>query len=221
MRKIFILLLLSQSLSSQITKNMGDFNQLKVFDQLNVQLIPADENVIEIQGDRAEEVQLVNNNGELKLRMGFKKLLKGEDITIKLYFKNLQYIDASEGSYIICDEPIKQTMLDLNTKEGGEIIMILDVERAKVRAVSGGKISISGTSSVLDATIGTGGILDAQKFETTQTAVSITTGGEAAVFATDVVDAKVRAGGTITIFGNPKQVNQKTILGGKIIQSNR
>jgi hypothetical protein len=36
-----------------------------------------------------------------------------------------------------------------------------------------------------------------------------------------LVDAKVRAGGTITIFGKPKQINQKTVLGGSINQSNR
>jgi hypothetical protein len=34
---------------------------------------------------KAKEV--VNNNGELKLRMPFPKLLSGEDISIKLYFK--------------------------------------------------------------------------------------------------------------------------------------
>jgi hypothetical protein len=35
-------------------------------------------------------VEVVNNNGELKLRMPFPKLLSGEDISIKLYFKNIE-----------------------------------------------------------------------------------------------------------------------------------
>jgi hypothetical protein len=34
-----------------------------------------------------KQVEVVNNNGELKLRMPFPKLLSGEDISIKLYFK--------------------------------------------------------------------------------------------------------------------------------------
>jgi hypothetical protein len=33
------------------------------------------------------------------------------------------------------------------------------------------------------------------------------------------MDAKTRAGGTITIYGNPKQINQKSVAGGKIIQA--
>jgi hypothetical protein len=31
-----------------------------------------------------------SNNGELKLRMPFPKLLSGEDISIKLYLKNIE-----------------------------------------------------------------------------------------------------------------------------------
>jgi hypothetical protein len=44
-------------------------------------------------------------------------------------------------------------------------------------------------------------------------------GGEAAIFATNSVDAKVRAGGDITIFGKPKQINKKIIAGGTIEQA--
>ena len=32
----------------------------------------------------------------------------------------------------------------------------------------------------------------------------------------DLVDAKVRAGGNIMIFGKPKKINQKTVAGGNI-----
>ena len=39
------------------------------------------------------------------------------------------------------------------------------------------------------------------------------------VVFTDFVDAKVRAGGDIVIFGKPKQINQKVIAGGTITES--
>jgi hypothetical protein len=46
-------------------------------------------------------------------------LLSGDDITIKLYFKNIEGISASEGSYVSSDTD-KQTMLDLNAKSGAD-----------------------------------------------------------------------------------------------------
>lgn len=222
MKKLSIVMLLISSLGfSQVTKKLGEFNAINVFDRISVELIPSSENKIEIKGDRAGEVEIVNNNGTLKIRMSLKKLLDGESVSAKLYYTNLESIDASEGSYIIGDDVIKQSSIKVNAKEGSEIRLNIDVEKAEVRAVTGGILQIKGSATNQDASIGTGGILRANGLETSQTTVKITTGGEADVRATELVDAKVRAGGTITIFGNPKQINKKVTLGGNINESKR
>ena len=54
-----------------------------------------------------------------------------------------------------------------------------------------------------------------------QTDVSIKAGGEADVRASELVKADVKAGGIITIYGKPSQINQKTTLGGTITESRR
>lgn len=222
MKKISIIMLLISSLSfAQVTKNLGEFNAINVFDRISVELIPSSENKIEIKGDRAGEVEIVNNNGTLKIRMSLKKLLDGEEVSAKLYYTNLESIDASEGSYIIGDDVIKQSSIKVNAKEGSEIRLNIDVEKAELRAVTGGILQIKGSATNQDASIGTGGILRANGLETSQTTVKITTGGEADVRATELVDAKVRAGGTITVFGSPKQINKKVTLGGSINESKR
>jgi hypothetical protein len=38
--------------------------------------------------------------------------------------------------------------------------------------------------------------------------------GNAEIYATTLVDAKVRAGGSIYIYGSPKQINKETLLEG-------
>lgn len=222
MKKLSIIMLLISSLGfAQVTKKLGEFNAINVFDRISVELIPSSENKIEIKGDRAGEVEIVNNNGTLKIRMSLKKLLDGEEVSAKLYYTNLESIDASEGSYIIGDDVIKQSSIKVNAKEGSEIRLNIDVEKAELRAVTGGILQIKGSATNQDASIGTGGILRANGLETSQTTVKITTGGEADVRATELVDAKVRAGGTITVFGSPKQINKKVTLGGSINESKR
>jgi hypothetical protein len=52
-------------------------------------LISGSENKVIITGWE-QEVEVVNNNGELKLRMPFPKLLSGNDIKIQLYYKNIE-----------------------------------------------------------------------------------------------------------------------------------
>ncbi|AWA29276.1 DUF2807 domain-containing protein [Flavobacterium magnum] len=205
--------------AAQIDKTLGDFNEVKVFDRINVELVPSSENRIEISGQRSEEVEIVNKNGLLKIRMKFGKLLEGDDVMAKLYFTKIQSVDASEGAYIGSDATFRQTAFEVTAKEGAEINLALDVAKAKIKSVTGGIVKIRGKAQNQEASLGTGGILEAQDLQTVQTTVSITTGGEADVNASELVDAKVRAGGTITIYGHPKQINRNTMLGGDIVES--
>ena len=64
-----------------------------------------------------------------------------------------------------------------------------------------------------------GGIYEGKDLKTNQTTITANAGGEADIFATDFVDAKVRAGGDITIYGKPKQINQKVVAGGNITEA--
>lgn len=221
--KLFILLLITQISFSQetITKNLGDFDSVKVFDKISLQLIPSEESKIELSGKNSSEVEIVNNNGELKVRMSIGKFLSGEDITALLYYKNIQSLDACEGSYVSSEKAIKQLSFSINSKEGAEVKLKLEVQKLSVRATSGGKINLEGTAKNQDIIITSGAVLNAKDLQTEETNVAISAGGTADVRASELVDAKVRAGGTITIFGKPKRINQKTILGGSINQSNR
>jgi hypothetical protein len=220
MKKLVIIafVFLSQFTNAQVTRNLGDFDAVKVFDKINVKLISGSENKIIITGNRAEEVEIVNKNGELKIRMPFPKLLSGDDITIKLYFKRIESISASEGSYVSSESTFKQTSIDLNSKAGSEINIDLDVEKVNVKANSGGIIDISGKALNQDVVITSGGILKASDLNTSQTSISVAAGGKAEIYATTLVDAKVKAGGSIYIHGKPKQINKETLLGGTIIE---
>ncbi len=206
--------------ASQIVKNVGDFHEVKVFDRISVQLVASGENKVEISGNRAEDVEVVNNNGELKIRMKLEKLLKGEEVEATVYYTKIKNIEAGQGSFIGSAEAIKITSLDINAKEGAEIKLSLDVTKADVRAVTGGIVKLSGTADEVDVNIGTGGIVEARQLMATRAEVDINAGGEATVSASDVVDADIKAGGTVTYYGNPKRVEEKTTLGGTIRKGN-
>ena len=219
MKKILILTILAVQFSfAQVKKEVGDFDKVRVFDRISVELIPANENRIEINGSRSNEVEVVNKNGELKIKMSLKKLLKGEEIEAKLYFKRIETIDATEGSYVGSDTPFKQSSLEVSAKEGAEVKVTVDVQNINEKAYTGGTLTLSGTAVKQNITIGAGGIVDAKNLKTAETMVSVSAGGNAKIRATDVVDARVKAGGNVTIYGKPAQMKQKTTLGGTIEQ---
>ena len=218
MKKVFLvaIAIVSQATFAQVTKKLGDFNAVKVFDKLTVKLIASTENKVVISGTREKEVEVVNNNGELKLRMPFPKLLSGDAISIKLYYKNIDGISASEGAVVSSDAVFKQTIFDLNAKEGAKISLKVDAQKVNVKAVTGGIIELSGEAVNQDVVIMSGGVLKSKNLHTSQTTVNLSAGGNAEIYASTLVDAKVKAGGTVSIYGKPKQINQETILGGKI-----
>ena len=142
-------------------------------------------------------------------------------LKLNYFFKKIDNIEVNEGAFVTSDEIFNQTSISLEAKEGAEIKLKLAVQKVKIRAVSGGIIKIQGKATNQEVSIGTGGILEAENLETEQTTIKITTGGEAQIRASAYVDAQVRAGGTITIFGNPKQIDKKTVLGGTIQEAKR
>jgi Putative auto-transporter adhesin, head GIN domain len=220
MKKLIVVvtLFVTSYLQAQVTKNLGDFDSVKVFDKITLKLIPSHENKAIITGTRASEVEVINKNGVVKLRMPFPKLLAGDEINVQLYFKRIESIDASEGSFVWCDLPFKQTTFSLNTKEGATIKADLDTERVTVRAVSGGILDLRGKTTSQVVTIASGGVLEGMDLISSQIIINVSAGGKAEIHATALVDAKVTAGGSIYIYGKPKQINQETILGGTIIE---
>jgi len=221
MKKIALVafLMLSQiNFAQKTTKNLGDFDQVKVFDRISAQLVAGNENKIEISGSRKDDVEIVNKNGELKVRMKLGKLLKGDDITTIIYFKNdINTVEASEGSYVSSEATFKAIDFSVNSKEGAEIKLNLDTKKLKVKVSSGGIVNVKGKATNQDIVINSGGIVKAKDLETSQTTVAVNAGGEADVNASDLVDAKTRAGGNITVYGNPAQVNKKNVIGGNIV----
>ena len=220
MKKIIVVAFLVgiQFTNAQVTKNLGDYDAVKVFDKLNVKLISSNENKVVITGNRENDVEVINKNGVLKIRMALSQLLAGDNIDIALYFKNIQSLYVNEGAVISSDAIFKQTAIALYAQEGGQINVSLDVEKVDVKAVSGGIIDLKGKASNQKVNINSGGILNARELVTFQTTVNISAGGNATINASTLVEAKVKAGWDVTIYGNPKESTQKTILGGRITE---
>src|SRR5699024_8411014 len=127
---ILIVILGFTSLKAQdnLTKDLGEFHQVKVYDGLSVTIKKADKNQAIISGKNSSEVVLVNKNGKLKIRMNINEVFNGYTTYVTLYAKGLiDVIDANENSQIKSDDTFSQVDIDLNAQEGAEIKLVLDV----------------------------------------------------------------------------------------------
>ncbi|WP_460220394.1 head GIN domain-containing protein [Psychroserpens sp. MEBiC05023] len=197
-------------------KGVGDFNEVKVYDLIAVNLIKSDEAKVEITGDDIEDVVVINKDGKLKIRMKTDKIFNGDRTFVSVYYTTLDIIDGNEGAFITANELIEQSQIELKAQEGAHLKIGLDVDQVNIKAVSGGIVETRGKAISQNISLNTGGIYEGQSFETKNTTVNIKAAGEADVFASKTVDARVTAGGDIKIYGNPESVKEKRTFGGRI-----
>ncbi|RDY59800.1 head GIN domain-containing protein [Flagellimonas nanhaiensis] len=217
---IFLFLLTTQLFLAQeqkITRELGEFHEVKGFDGLSINLIKSDENKVEIIGANTHKVAIVNNDGVLKIRMEIDKIFSGYRTFVDLYHSGeLKVVDVNEDARITSSETYVQEMMELKAQEGGELAINCQTEQLLIKAVSGGEIKATGFSHNQDVIINTGGSYDGKEFKTKFTTITVNAGGNAEIYATDYVKANVKAGGEVNVYGDPVKMDEKTVFGGKI-----
>lgn len=220
MKNILLILFLTITFSvfsqDPIEKNVGDFTTVKVFDLIHISLVKSDENKVIITGQDAEDVEVLNKNGTLKVRMKLERSFDGTKTFVAVHYKNIQVIDGNEGAKIFSNELIEQDKIELKAQEGAILKIGLNVKKLTVRAVSGGIIEPKGKAKTQDIKINTGGIFEGRDFDTKKTYLTVRAAGDAEIKASELADVKITAGGDVYIYGNPKKINKKQTFGGRI-----
>ena len=226
MQRAYLLLLLfcwtfTASAQQVLNQPVGAFNELKVFDLIEVNLIQGSEQRVVIKGRNSEDVKIINDNGTLKLRMNLEERFDGSETHIEVYFTEIDIIDANEGARIITNALIEQNTIELRAQEGGLIKAGLKVNHANMKAVTGGILEVSGSAVSQEVKLNTGGIFEGESFKTEDCTISVTAAGQAEVYASSQVRVRVTAGGDVRVYGNPSRVDQKSFAGGSIVVMDR
>ncbi len=222
MKKLIVLLVLTLvsfhvGAQKKNTKELEAFTGVKAYDRIIVTLVKGPENKLEISGDDRDEVKITNKGGVLKIKMEFDNFMDGDEAIATLYYtETLTLIDANENAKIRSDETLKGKRVEIKTQEGGKIEMKVDLDDLYAKSISGGDVRLTGTAKTQEVMVNTGGKVHNEKLDTQETKVVVNAGGRANVKASEKVNAKVRAGGYIYIYGNPRVVDRDKVFGGKI-----
>ncbi|MHC5201103.1 GIN domain-containing protein [Myroides sp. LJL119] len=203
---------------AQNTKDVGTFNRVSVYDQIILTLEESDDpsNTIVISGNKADQVNVINKNGHVKIKMNLANSYQGDQIKITLYHHGVDHILAAEGAVVKSKQPLTATALDLQAKTGGLISLDIQTQRVNINSGAGAVVKLTGSATVQDIVSNSGAEVQNKNLVTSQTTVTVNAGGIASVNASELVDAKTRAGGNIYIYGDPKVINQKNVAGGVI-----
>ena len=229
MKKLnFILLFfigLTVTAQSTVNKNLGDYNILKVYNGIEVELIKSTDQKLEITGEKSEMVKIKNVNNTLKLSLPF-SLTPADNaadgkILVKLYYNRaINIIDVNESA-TITSKAFYQDKLEVNAQERAFINLTTKTNYLIVRASSGGIVKLSGTAKNQEIDVDLYGIYHGFNLQVAgNSTVKSGTGAKAEVNAGETLNAKVSFGGTIFYKGNPEVVKDKKLIGGIIEKRN-
>jgi hypothetical protein len=218
--KIFlpvVLYLFTSSLQAQdVREDLDVFTELKIFNGLEVELIPSKENRIEITGHSKKEVKFNIVGDRLEIRLKLSNIWSKDNTLIKVYSNSVEVIDANEGSTVEVTDLFKGEELTFRAQEGSHIRARVNSRKINSKVVTGGRISLEGKATEQVVEINTGGHFYGRDLRTEQTEISTGTAGKGEIYATESVKASASLGGTVEIFGSPEEVDTKTSLGGRI-----
>lgn len=219
---LIFLLIFSGTVWSQqeITHELESFSEVKVSNGLKLNLIYADENRAVVTGDNRQDVHFDIEEGILKIRTKLDNIWKENNTEIDLYFTYLRSIDAGQNSTLQISRVYKVDKLSFEASEGAKIYAEIDVNQLQIKSLTGGEIELNGKADFQEVKIRAGGQYYARYLESKDINISISAGGVADINASEKVNAKVRAGGTVNVYGDPEIIDKDTLFGGKVNRKN-
>ena len=207
------------SAQTTITKKLGEFTTIKVFNGINLELVKSTENKIIITGQKAEKVTVKNKNNTLKVALKFPETTADGKVRITVYYESiLQVIDANEGA-TVTGKGITQPQVEIKAQEGAFINMVVNVKHLKVKSTSGAVIKLSGATKNQTVEANLGGMYHGYKLKVSDlNYVRAGSGSKVEVQSGETLDAKVSFGGSIFYKGTPEVFKDKKVIGGVIEQ---
>lgn len=223
MKKFILLMFIGFSIAGfaqEITVELDNFTQAEINKGLKVNFTQSDVNKAIITGNSRNEVDLKVQNGILKISVNIDHLWNEDNTVVNIYFKQLVNIEAKQNANIELCGRIKQPMLKIRVQEGSDVKANIEVENLYASVVTGGNLFIIGKANKQEIDVKAAGDFKGENLIGNDVEINITGGGTASIFAKSYVKAKVRAGGTAYIYGNPKKIDEKTTFGGTIKKIN-
>jgi hypothetical protein len=171
-----------------------------------------------LSGENQEDVKIFENNGVLKITMDLDQFISSNTVDVELYYTEaLTIIDANENAKIISNAPLKGEKLEIKAQESGIVSLALDMEYVLVKCNTGSETTLTGTSKIQDVSVNTGGKVYHKELLVKETSVTVLGGGHAEIHGTEKVIARVKAGGSIEVYGKPRIIEKDATFGGNIL----
>lgn len=223
MRKFFaIFLVLMSSYAFGQLEVLKPFSTVNAFGPFQIELIPSDHEAIDMDIHNIErsDIEVEVRRGELHLKIKSRHYLtdwdsdkwrKSQYVKTRIYFKQLDELEASAGATVNCNETLRNKKILITGSMGAVINLQLVAETVFAKSNMGATVNLKGRVSYLEVKAGMGGVLKASQLESKSAYVSASMGSEVSIYASDEIDIAANFGADVKYSGDPvvRHTNRK------------
>lgn len=212
------------AVAQKTTLQFSAFDQVEVFGPFDVTLVKSETEYAEVDFKGIDEKDIVYevHKGVLKFKLRHWHYLndhkdhKFNYISVKLYYNDIDRIEAAAGAIVRSSEQLKSKYLRVDCSMGAEVTLDIFAWKVKAASTMGGLLRMGGQTEFMEARAATGGVLRAPYLESKTVYVKATTGASVFVNAQEELEAFANLGASINYTGGPSVRHTSRNFGGEI-----
>ena len=198
-------------------RKTDDFTGVKVSSGIDVYLKQGNNESVSVEADQnLHEYILTEVRGGVLNVYSEYNIRHAERMRVYVTMKEINSVKTTSAGDVIGETPINTDRLELSASSAGDIKLEVHAKKIDIDISSSGDISVTGETDVLRADLSSAGDLNAYDLRSREADVSVSSAGDADVYASERITARASSAGDINYKGDPKYIDAHSSSAGGI-----
>jgi hypothetical protein len=206
-----------QAQSSKDTRNLRNFNAVKVSNSIKAELVQGDRNSIEIEVSGIDiglvETEIVDKTLEIKLAKGN---YRNQTVNVKVTYREILGVEATTSASVVVKSPIEseESYVFATTSAYLEAEFVSDI--LNIEAATNAKMYLKGSADQVRVKAFTNAEIDGKSLKVQDLEIQANTAATVHLKVASSIDGALATAAKLFYEGNPAKINIKTNTGAKV-----
>jgi hypothetical protein len=198
-------------------RKTDSFTGIKVSSGIDVYLKQGNNETVSVEADENLHEYIITEvrGGILDVYSEY-NIRDAERKRVYVTIKEVNSVKTTSAGDVFGETPIKSDRLELSASSAGDIKLEVNAKDIDIDISSSGDMTLSGETDVLKADLSSAGDLNAYELKAREADVSVSSAGDADIYATEKITARASSAGDVNYKGDPKYVDAHSSSAGGI-----
>jgi hypothetical protein len=198
-------------------RKTDSFTGIKVSSGIDVYLKQGNNEAISVEADENLHEYIITEvrGGILDVYSEY-NIRDAERKRVYVTIKEVNSVRTTSAGDVFGETPINSDRLELSASSAGDIKLEVKAKNIDIDISSSGDMTLSGETDMLKADLSSAGDLNAYDLIAREADVSVSSAGDADIYATEKITARASSAGDVNYKGDPKYVDAHSSSAGGI-----